>query len=675
MTRPRQRLDRLLCDRRAEPLLVTAILAVWWCVAVGSTLGKSATSDEPLHMVGGASYWRLDDYRIQPENGNLPQRWCAIPLVLAGWPLPSFEDAGWARSDMAGLSRAYLFETGNPSRIMLISARSFAAIWGVLIALLVFRTSQALFGRAGAWLSLAFCLTDPTLLANAPLATSDACAAFFFTWSTLAIWKMLELPSVGTTTVAAIAVAGLFVAKFSAPLEVAVGMILLAIRGRYGPGWAVAWRGRRLTVSTRTGLAAVGACVAVACIVAWCVVWLSFGVRYSAMNPERVPPGTLAVWGTLSEAIREVGGVKGRLLGFLGDHRVLPEGYLYGMAYVFNMMLRQSFLCGDYSVTGWRVYFPFTFLVKTPLPLLAGLMATVGLAVRRVEPVSAAPRERAWYPLAPLLTLLAVYWVASITTTLNIGHRHLLPVYPALFVLLGALPGIVRQSDRLRWLPWILAACSCLVTAWSFPNYLAFFNGLVTRDGAWRCLVDSNLDWGQEHDTLSSFVAGERQTYGPEWPVYGCLFDSTPQPAGTDAVTLLPTAFNAAPLPPLTPGTYCISATHLQGIYLRLWGPWTLRREERFQDRARAVALLGPLPPEERQSRYGIAPDFYDRIVQDYHMLEYHRLIAHLRELSPDASLNGAILVYRLDPRSFASLLSAGPPAQTASFPGSERDD
>ena len=143
--------DQILRHRLVEPLMLAAVCAIWWCVAVGSTLGKSATSDEPLHIVGGASYWRLNDYRLHSENGNLPQRWCAIPLVIAGWPLPSFEHPGWNRSDMAGLSRAYLFETGNPSRRMLLMARAFAAVWGVLIALLVYRWSRELFGREGAW--------------------------------------------------------------------------------------------------------------------------------------------------------------------------------------------------------------------------------------------------------------------------------------------------------------------------------------------------------------------------------------------------------------------------------------------------------------------------------------------------------------------------------------------
>jgi len=665
---PRSEWSRRFRRLPVEPLLLAVVLGAWWCVAVGSTLGKSATFDEPLHIVGGASYWRLNDYRLHPENGNLPQRWCAIPLVLAGWPLPSSEHPGWAVSNTTGLARSYLFEIGNPSGRMLLFARSFAAIWGVVVALLVYVWSRALFGPEGAWLSLAFCLTDTTLLANAPLATSDACAAFFFGGSTLAIWRMLQLPSAATVSVAALAVAGLFVAKLSAPLEIPVGIVLLAIRCWFGPPWQVSWGGQKRSVSAEVGLATLGACVAMVGTAAWIAVWLVFGFRYEAMNPQTAPAGVFATWHTLADATTQLGGAKGRLLSFLGEHHTLPEAYLCGMAFVLNMLLRQSFFCGDYSIDGWWSYFPFTFLVKTPLPTLAGLLLLPVLAVRWVQARSPASGERAWYPLAPLFTLLAVYWAASVTTTLNIGHRHLLPIYPVIFVLLGSLPALTRERPGLRWLPWALAACTALASLWTFPNYLAFFNGIVSRDEAWHYLVDSNLDWGQEHSTLESFVDRERRDYGDDHPIYGCLFDSSPMESMQPALTLLPTAFIDVPQPPLKPGTYCISATHLQGIYLPLWGPWRASLEERYGDRKRALALLTPLSEEDRQTGHGITPDVFVQIGKEFQLLEYHRFIAQLREREPDEVLNGAILIYRLDPATFDALLAAGPPAQASRF-------
>jgi hypothetical protein len=126
-------------------------------------------------------------------------------------------------------------------------------------------------------------------------------------------------------------------------------------------------------------------------------------------------------------------------------------------------------------------------------------------------------------------------------------------------------------------------------------------------------------------------MARERRTHGDQYPIYGCLFGPTPMQSLDAVPILLPTAFDDVPLPPLKPGTYCISATHLQGIYLSMWRPWRESWEERFQDRSRALALPTPLPPEERE---------------------------------PDAVLNGAILIHRLDEPTLQSLLQAGPPAQ-----------
>jgi len=80
------------------------------------------------------------------------------------------------------------------------------------------------------------------------------------------------------------------------------------------------------------------------------------------------------------------------------------------------------------------------------------------------------------------------------------------------------------------------------------------------------------------------------------------------------------------------------------------------------------VALLTPLSVEERQKAHGISPDVFGRINVEFHILEYHRFLAQLREREPDEVLNGAILVYRLDPATFEALLAAGPPAQASRF-------
>src|SRR5688572_11943047 len=52
-------------------------------LAVTATAGKSTTADEIAHLTAGHAYNTRNDYRLQPENGNLPQRWAALPLLVA----------------------------------------------------------------------------------------------------------------------------------------------------------------------------------------------------------------------------------------------------------------------------------------------------------------------------------------------------------------------------------------------------------------------------------------------------------------------------------------------------------------------------------------------------------------------------------------------------------------
>jgi hypothetical protein len=86
---------------------------------------------------------------------------------------------------------------------------------------------------------------------------------------------------------------------------------------------------------------------------------------------------------------------------------------------------------------GFRSYFVWTFFLKTPVPALLAIAAAVVVAIKRRVPW----RSRLAFIAAPV----AVYLAASLTSSLNIGHRHLLPIYPFLYVMCGVLATEWRQ--------------------------------------------------------------------------------------------------------------------------------------------------------------------------------------------------------------------------------------
>ncbi len=53
-------------------VLVVGLLALHYALAVGSKLNESTTSDELVHLTGGYTFDHFNDYRLHPENGNLP---------------------------------------------------------------------------------------------------------------------------------------------------------------------------------------------------------------------------------------------------------------------------------------------------------------------------------------------------------------------------------------------------------------------------------------------------------------------------------------------------------------------------------------------------------------------------------------------------------------------------
>ncbi|MBI4668255.1 MAG: glycosyltransferase family 39 protein [Elusimicrobia bacterium] len=153
----------------------------------------------------------------------------------------------------------------------------------------------------------------------------------------------------------------------------------------------------------------------------------------------------------------------------------------------------QSYLMGKYSEKGFWHYFIIAFLLKTTIPFLFAIAIAGYFGIRQYRNPSL------YLLLIPVLFLLA----ASVFAPLKIGHRHILPIYPFLFVLAGTLVQRVRWRYALVFLlPWHTAESLAVC-----PHYLSYFNEIAggPKNG-WRYLIDSNTDWGQDITHLQNYV-------------------------------------------------------------------------------------------------------------------------------------------------------------------------
>ncbi len=222
-----------------------------------------------------------------------------------------------------------------------------------------------------------------------------------------------------------------------------------------------------------------------------------------------------------------------------------------------------AFLLGQVNVGGWWYYFPVLFAVKTPLPVLLLVGVGLFLFVRR-WPWS---WSRVWVWL-----LVGGIAGASLISRVNIGYRYLLPILPLLFVLIGGIWPTLRA--RGRWVLGLALLWLVVDSAWLHPNYLAYFNQVVGGpNNGWRVAADSNLDWGQDVAALADFERAHLpEPYQVAWlgsvplGVYG-IENGRPMPIWPHGREEPLTDPFYSPMP--AAGSYVLSATQLQGVYLK----------------------------------------------------------------------------------------------------------
>jgi hypothetical protein len=354
------------------------------------------------------------------------------------------------------------------------------------------------------------------------------------------------------------------------------------------------------------------------------------------------------------------------------EHHVLPEAYLYGFATVTAYAReRISFLNGHIKFGGSLAFFPYAVLVKTTIPALLLVAAIPVVAIRRAR----APREVdgnadriSFYDLTPLIAGIVIYGAFALSSSLNIGHRHLLPLIPAVVVLTGLVGGFVFgpsfELERLRLAgrrrAGTLAVLALLLwhageSVWISPNYLAYFNEIAGGpSNGYRHLVDSSLDWGQDLPALKDWL-DEQGLQGPNHPpVYLSYFGTAfPNFYGIDARVLanFPDREPAHVPGPLVAGTYCFSATMLQGLYFMTPGKWSQQYETDYQSMLYNMKLWDSTSTNASARQALLrqtGEDFWVKNFRAFEHLRAARIAAFLRRREPDAEIGYSILAYRL---------------------------
>ena len=446
---------------------------------------ESLSFDEGDHIFAGFMSLKHHDFGLNPEHPPLVKMIAALPLLRMNLHEPQLQNRYF--KDEAYLSgRDLIFQNDHDN--VIFRARRNASLFALLAALLAFLMAREMFGTGAGLLALVLIVFEPNFLAHGALVTTDTGAAAAILASIYAFYRYVKSPSWGRVVVLGLAAGFFFIVKHSAVLLPPM-LILLAITELL--------RRRKAGGETRLHQAArLAGALIIAGIIVVGVMWACYGFRYSAR------PAGMAMNPPLENTLENLRPAEAKAITMMAHYRVLPESWLYGLADVRSVANTwPSYIFGKIYAHGVWFYFPIAFVIKATLTTLIFLPLIV-YAV-------AAGKLRGWREILFLSVPPALYFCVAMTSSLNIGVRHILLVFFFVPILAGGASWSLIRSDR-RW-AWpiaILILFHVVSSLRAFPtSYIPYANELWGGPAnVHKYLTDSTTDWGQQLKAVKRYV-------------------------------------------------------------------------------------------------------------------------------------------------------------------------
>lgn len=473
---------------------VILFIAIFLLLTISTMRRKSVTFDEPAHLLAGYSCVALGDFHHVPDHPPLVKLLSGLMVRSLN---PRIDTANWQKDDVWVLATKFFYQWNDADQV-LFRGRLAIVLLSLMLGVVIFLAAWEIYSWKAGCLALTLYLFNPDFLAHGHLVTTDVGAASFFFISTYCFWRALNQLSLGRIFLTGLTIGLLLLTKFSSFLIFPI--IFLMSVAFLVKGFTIQAPVLRLLKRSTTlesvlhKSAGIAGLILASILISWAMIWAGYGFRYR-ISPDPVFSQRLDWWQFELQP-----GLPVDMALWARQHKLLPEGYIYGFANLTKIIDgRRSFLLGRVSTGGSWYFFPITFLVKTPLAFIVLIFLSVYLA-----------RKRGWDLRVNSLLLLppVFYFLYACSTPLNIGHRHIMPIYPFLIVWVSGLAIVYDEPLRriTRYAITLLLAWNIVSVSMVYPHFLAYFNEIAGGpSNGYRWLVDSNLDWGQDLKGLAEW--------------------------------------------------------------------------------------------------------------------------------------------------------------------------
>jgi hypothetical protein len=456
---------------------LVAFMAIRLFISLQNT---ALATDEFVHIPAGYVHLTIHRFDFNPEHPPLIKMLSAVPLLILKPSLPGDPQLKKDWTDWFKFCTDFFYLPVAKERQIVTWARVPMILVSCFLGLLIFEWAGALFSRSAGIFALLLYTMEPNILAFSRFVYTDMGASLVYSAFFYLAWRCWRSPSF----------ARLLLACFVACLSALVKHSMIVIFPMYLVFLVILVFAGKIPIRT----CLVHAVLSVLMLLL--LLNLGYGFRTHAFdaNDLRVVSGWF--------------GIHTEKLGinkYLDHYSILPvpPDYIRGLDLVMNHNRQghYAYLFGRFSSMGWWYYFPLTFLVKVPLPVMIITLIAVGwlaaiLCFRR--------STDSLFLLLPML----LYGGFSLTSNINIGIRHILPIFPFLFISAGGLWHFLHaRASRWRWAVAALGAWTIVGSLAIRYDPLEYFNDLAGGpQNGWRYLGESNIDAGQNMIRLADYL-------------------------------------------------------------------------------------------------------------------------------------------------------------------------
>ncbi len=490
--------------------LATILLGLMFCLGLLSMSQEAGIVDEVAHIPAGYSYLKFGDFRLNPEHPPLIKDLAAIPLLFMDLDFPD-NIAAWTTEPNGQWETGwhFIYHIGNDADKILFFSRLPILLLAVVFAYIVYRFCKKRYGVPVALLSLFFFALSPNLLAHSRFVTTDLGIAAFIFFSLYSFFVFLEKPSWKTLWLATIFFALMQLAKFSA-------VIMYPFFGLLAVITVITWKNPK-TWKQRAKIYLGG--LVFIFTVSFLMIW-AFYIPHTWNMPLDVQDNLIA-----NSLQYGLGKTAAQTLMAINDLPFMKSivQYLLGVVMVLNRVQggNTTYFLGQVTNQSFMMYFPLSYLIKTPISLLLLAALTLGAGIYRYFQKTPLRIWRKFIAYArenfvelSLVLFVGYYSYLSITGNLNLGIRHLFPIIPLIFILVAKETVDWIKEAKTTGVRSVYTVVLTILLFWyglanflAFPFYVSYFNELIGGPGqAYKYVTDSNVDWGQDLKRLKTYV-------------------------------------------------------------------------------------------------------------------------------------------------------------------------